>query len=162
QADRPAGAETLRNRHGTAPGFALRVGTATIFALPGPPHEMRAVLAEEALPRIRAALPSPRRVVRTRTLETFGEREAAIGEAIADLMARGREPRIGTTASRGTIRVIVHAEGDESAVDRALAETVAEIRRRLGVIVYAEDGATLQEVVGRLLLERGRTLAVAE
>lgn len=162
QADRPAGAETLPNRFGTAPGFVVRVGAATLFALPGPPHEMRGVLVEELLPRLRRLLPAERRVVRTRALETFGEREATIGEKIRDLMARGREPRVGTTAGRGVIRVIVHAEGPEAEVEAALDREEAEIRRRLGASVYGVDGATLPEVVGRLLLAKGLTLAVAE
>lgn len=162
QADRPTGAETLTNRHGTAPGFLTRVAGATLVALPGPPHEMRGVLHEEALPRIRRLAAGPRRVVRTRTLETFGDREAAVGERIADLMERGRSPRVGTTALRGTIRVVIHAEGDASEVDEALVRTEAEIRRRLGGIVFGCDGETLQDVVGRLLLTERTTVAVAE
>jgi nicotinamide-nucleotide amidase len=162
QADRPAGAETLANRHGTAPGFAVRIGAATLYALPGPPHEMRGVLAEEALPRIRAALPSPRLVARTRTLETFGEREAAVGEAIRDLMARGRHPSVGTTATRGVIRVVIHAQGLDAAVEAALAADEAEVRRRLGQIVFGADGDTLAEAAGRALLATKTTIAVAE
>lgn len=162
QADQPEGAETLANRHGTAPGFSVRVGGATLFALPGPPHEMRGVLAEEAIPRIRALAGPVRRVVRTRALETFGEREAAVGEAIADLMARGRTPSVGTTAMRGTIRVVIHAEGEPAAVDASLAAAEAEIRRRLGPIVFGADGETLAEAVARRLLATGTTIAVAE
>jgi nicotinamide-nucleotide amidase len=162
QADRPAGAETLPNRHGTAPGFALRLGGAVLFALPGPPHEMRGVLQEEVLPRLRAMLPAVRSVIRTRTLETFGEREAAVGEAIADLMARGRQPRVGTTATRGVIRVVIHAEGEQNEVEDALVRTEAEVRRRLGDVVFGADGETLPGVVGGILLARRTTLAVAE
>ncbi|MCG3135224.1 MAG: Nicotinamide-nucleotide amidohydrolase PncC [Planctomycetes bacterium] len=165
QADRPAGAETLPNRHGTAPGFAMAIGRGRFLALPGPPNEMRGVLAEEALPRIRAFLAAaggPRRVVRTRSLETWGEREAAVGEKIADLMRRGRMPRVGTTAARGTIRILVHAEGDPADVDALLASDEAEIRRRLGPAVFGADGETIEDVAARALLASGRTLAVAE
>jgi nicotinamide-nucleotide amidase len=123
---------------------------------------MRGVLGEEVLPRVRRLLPSDRRVIRTRSIETFGEREATIGEKIRDLMARGREPRVGTTAGRGVIRVIVHAEGSVQDVEASLARDEAEIRRRLGTAVYAVDGETLPEVVGRLLVARKMTLAVAE
>src|SRR5262245_66578987 len=37
QADAPAGAEILTNRHGTAPGFVVAVKGARLYALPGPP-----------------------------------------------------------------------------------------------------------------------------
>jgi competence/damage-inducible protein CinA-like protein len=161
QADVPEGAEVLPNRHGTAPGFRLRVRGAELFALPGPPHEMRGVLDEEALPRIRA-LAGVGRVVRTRVLETFGMREASLGEEIADLMERGREPRVGTTAVRGTIRVVVHAEGEPAEVEDAIARTEAEIRRRLADAVFGADGETLPQVVGRMLLARRTSIATAE
>ena len=162
QADRPVGAETLANPRGTAPGFVLRIGDATFFALPGPPNEMRGVLTEQVLPRLRALLPAPRRVVRTRTVETFGAREATVGEALRDMMVRGREPRVGTTAGRGVIRVVVHAEGEESAVEEALARDEAEIRRRLGKIVFGADGESLAEAVVRSLKARCLRVAVAE
>jgi nicotinamide-nucleotide amidase len=162
QADAPVGAEILPNRHGTAPGFRVKIRGAELFALPGPPHEMRAVFAEEALPRIRALVGGAQRVVVTRTLETFGEREAAVGEAIADLMERGREPRVGTTAVRGTIRVVVHAEGGAAEAAEMLDRAEAEVRRRLGPIVFGVDGETLAGVVGRLLLSTRTSIATAE
>jgi nicotinamide-nucleotide amidase len=162
QADAPAGAKILTNRHGTAPGFRVRVRGAELFALPGPPHEMRAVLVEEALPRIRALVGGGGRVVVTRTLETFGEREAAVGETIADLMERGREPRVGTTAMRGTIRVVIHAEGGAAETAELLDRAEAEIRRRLGPIVYGVDGETLAGAAGRLLLANRASIATAE
>jgi nicotinamide-nucleotide amidase len=162
QADAPAGAEVLPNAHGTAPGFVVAVKGARLFALPGPPNEMRAVLADEVLPRIRALAGGGGRVVRTRTLETFGEREAAVGEAIADLMQRGREPRVGTTAVRGVIKVVIHAEGGADEVRASLDATEAEIRRRLGPVVYGADGETLAGVVARALIAHGTTIATAE
>jgi len=162
QADAPAGAEILPNRHGTAPGFRVRVRGAELFALPGPPHEMRGVWAEEARPRIRALVGGAERVVLARTLETFGEREAAVGEAIADLMDRRREPRVGTTAVRGTIRVVIHAEGGPAEAAEMLDRAEAEIRRRLGPIVFGQDGETLAGAVGRLLLAKRATIATAE
>lgn len=162
QADRPAGAETLPNAHGTAPGFALTIGRAWFVALPGPPREMRNMLRDEMLPRLRAKLPPERRVIRTRTLETIGEREAAVGEKIADLMARGRSPRVGTTAGRGVIRVVIHAEGSEDDVARAIAADEAEIRSRLGHIVFGADGESLASVTAALLVAKRVRTAVAE
>jgi nicotinamide-nucleotide amidase len=37
-----------------------------------------------------------------------------------------------------------------------------ELKRRLGTHIYGRDGETLEAVVGRLLVEQGLTLAVAE
>ncbi len=162
QADLPEGAEIVPNAYGTAPGFEVRVGEARLLALPGPPREMRGVLADEVLPRIRALRGETTRVVRTRSLETFGEREARVGELLGELMARDARPRIGTTAARGVIRVILHAEGDAAAVDALLDAAVAEVQGRLGRHVFGVDGQTLPEVVAAALVRSGTTISTAE
>ena len=162
QADVPAGAEGLANDHGTAPGFRVRVRGAELFALPGPPHELGPMLERHVLPFVRMASGETGRVVRTVTVETFGERESAVGERLADLMGRGASPRVGTTAARGTIRAVVHAEGPAADVERRLSETVAEIERRLGPIVFGRDGVTLAEVLVDALRRTRTTLATAE
>jgi nicotinamide-nucleotide amidase len=59
------------------------------------------------------------------------------------------------------VRVVVRAKTREDA-ERRSALVVDEIRRRLGSLVVGEGEPGLEEIVGALLLERKRTLAVAE
>jgi nicotinamide-nucleotide amidase len=66
-------------------------------------------------------------------------------------------------ASPGEVRVRLTAVGPTR--DTALAEIApveARIREELGDIVYAADAETLEAAVGRLLRERGLSLATAE
>jgi nicotinamide-nucleotide amidase len=162
QAELPEGAEAVPNAYGTAPGFRVVIDGCQLFAIPGPPREMRGVLADEVLPRIRTLAGNRDHVVRTRTLETFGARESDVGERIADLMERDAWPRVGTTAARGTIRVVLHAEGPEAEVEALLSAHESELRGRLGNLVFGVDGATLPEVVGAGLLATGTTVSFAE
>jgi len=162
QADLPEGAEAVANGYGTAPGFRVTIDGAEVFALPGPPREMRGVLADEVLPAIRRLIGATDRVVRTRTLETFGARESDLGERIADLMGRDDWPRVGTTAVRGTIRVVLHSEGPVAEVEAGLDRREAEVRRRLGKLVFGQDGVTLGELVGERLIATGTTISFAE
>ncbi len=162
QADLPEGADAVPNAYGTAPGFRVEIDGSHLFALPGPPREMRGVLADEVIPRIRRIAGPGDQVVQTRTVETFGARESDVGERIADLMGRDARPRVGTTAARGTIRVVLHAEGPQVEVAALLADGEAEIRRRLGKLVFGVDGATLADVVGTRLLAMGTTVSCAE
>jgi len=85
-----------------------------------------------------------------------------VGAASGDLVGRRREPRVGTTAVRGTIRVVIHAEGGSSEAAEMLDRADAEIRRRLGPIVFGADGETLAGVTAKLLLARHATIATAE
>ena len=154
----PAGAEAIDNDCGTAPGIAAQVGQAKVFILPGPPHEAREMFETKIVPRLPAAAALARK-----TIHTFGTGESDIGEALADLMARGRSPAVGTTAEAGVIAVRIVAGGKDETQARAAAEqTAEEVRRRLGDLVFGEDGDTLAVVAGRALRAAGRTLAVAE
>lgn len=60
-----------------------------------------------------------------------------------------------------TIRIRAAGE-DPTAARRLLEETVREVARRLGPRLFGRDEETLPVVVGRLLRERGETLAAAE
>jgi len=160
QAMLPAGARALHNPMGTAPGIALTIKGCPTFALPGVPREMAHMLAHEVIP---ALGPGPRGAVVVRTLHLWGLPESEVGERLADLMARGREPAVGTRVQDSIITVRIVACG----ADPAQAQTQADahdalVRSRVGDAVFARDGETLAETVVRLLADRAQTLAVAE
>jgi nicotinamide-nucleotide amidase len=72
-------------------------------------------------------------------------------------------PQVGINATRATIILRIVAEGESEEACRAQIEpTVAEIHRCLGTLVYGEGDDELQDVVIRMLRERGKTLSTAE
>ncbi|MCW5775235.1 MAG: CinA family nicotinamide mononucleotide deamidase-related protein [Phycisphaeraceae bacterium] len=163
QSQRPSGASCLPNPHGTAPGLRARLRGADVFCLPGPPREMGPMFEACVLPALR---PPAGRVVRTRVLPTFGYGESRVAELLGDLMRRGRNPLVGTTASVGVVTVRLRYEGGAKEAESALAETERAVRTALGAAVLTPEGdtreRTLAEVVLDLLKERNETLAVAE
>jgi len=161
QARLPRGAEALTNTCGTAPGIGIALGGTPCYALPGVPHEMRDMFEREVLPRLPRLAGGA--VLLTKRLHVFGLAEAVVGERIADLMRRGRNPEMGTTAVAGIITVRITAWGPTlDAAERLLTEAETEVRRRLGSAVFASDEQTLAGAVGELLADRGRTLSTAE
>lgn len=157
----PEGAVAIPNAWGTAPGIRAEVAGAEVYCLPGVPYEMRAMFNHAVRPRLRGRSGSD--VVATYTVPCFGAGESQIAEQIADLMQPGREVTVGTTAQEGMIGVRLFVRAASEAAARVLLEREAgEIRRRLGAMVIGPEGATLQAVVGRLLGERGLTVATAE
>jgi len=154
----PEGARPIDNDWGTAPGLAATVGAARVFILPGVPREMEAMFAAKVFPELPAAGAVARRLI-----HTYGTGESDVGETIVDLMARGRNPAVGTTAKAGVITVRVNASADTPGEAEALAdEAAAEVRRRLGELVFGEGPGTLPAAVGELLAAAGETLATAE
>lgn len=184
QAMRPRDAVSLENRFGTAPGIwgKVEVGRTSagtihagdvvpgkrcdVFCLPGPPREMMPMFEEHVLPRLKRP---PGRVVATRTLHTLGLGESEIAARLGrapggDLMRRGRQPSVGTTASGGVVSVrlrIEDAASEEQASTR-LAQDEAIVRELLGDSVFADGNATVAATVVRLLQERGETVTLAE
>ncbi|HUS45121.1 MAG TPA: competence/damage-inducible protein A [Phycisphaerae bacterium] len=160
----PRGAEPIANRVGSAPGIRVRLNAAEVFCLPGVPGEMHAMLTEQVLPRLRAQIPPGPNAHRggVRTVRTFGLPESVVGERLADLMAPGRHPRVATAVHMGTIDVHIHATGPVEEVDRLLATDAAEIKKRLGQVVFGEGETRMEDAVAALLAKRGATVAVAE
>lgn len=159
QAMIPRGARALPNRLGTAPGIHARVGGADIYIMPGVPSEMKEMFAICVEPH----LPSGEGVLVHRILHTFGAGESDIGARIADLMSRDSNPLVGTTVAEGMVSIRVIAKS--ATMDGAEAiwrDVSSEIRRRLGPLVVGQDDETMSSVVGRLLRQRGETLASAE
>ncbi len=161
QAMIPDGGSPIENTCGTAPGIHARLHRAEVFVMPGVPREMRVMFERSIRPRI--ADRSGGAVLLARTINTFGAGESEVGERIRDLMRRGRNPTVGTTAQQAVIGVRIHAFGttrDEAL--RLLDADAAEIRRRLGNLVFGEDDDTLAHAVARLLAGSGRTVTTAE
>ncbi len=159
QAMIPAGAEALPNDLGTAPGLAAKIGRASVFVMPGVPHEMREMFARSVAPRLGAA-PG---VIIQKIIHTFGTGESDIGEKIEALMQAAGPVTVGTTVASGLIslRITSRAEDAETAELQA-QETIRRIHRLLGDLVFGEGEETLASAVGRLLKEHSQTLATAE
>ena len=156
----PRGADWLDNDCGTAPGLRVRIGRASVYAFPGVPREMKAMFLRHLAPTLAA---QSGRVILTRTIRTFGEGESQIGERLGDLMRRERNPVVGTTVSLGVVSIRVRSEAPiQAAADAALRATLAEIRIRVGNLIYGENDDTLAQVAGNLLKERHLTLVTAE
>ncbi len=157
----PAGSEPIDNTCGTAPGIKALCGQTTVFVMPGVPREMQEMYRLAVRPFLVRETGGARMLAVT--LHTFGAGESDIGELIRDLMDRKRNPTVGTTAKQGVISVRIHSYGRNQEESRLLLEeTAAEVRKRLGTLVFGQDEDTLAHAVGRLLIAKQKTLATAE
>jgi nicotinamide-nucleotide amidase len=169
QAQFPEGATILQNKRGTAPGFFIapkpETGLrASLLALPGPPREMRPMFSETALPIILDKFAGGRRVLRTLTIHTVGVAESHINDRMADLF--DSDPKVGVALLAGRWRVDVRLtlQGDSEAENAANeAKWIDLICERIGEEnIFGLDDVDLPMAIGKLLAERGETLALAE
>jgi nicotinamide-nucleotide amidase len=163
QALLPQGADMLPNPVGTAPGFALTIGRCRFFFLPGVPFEMRRMLADQVLPAVDRLRGAGREVRRVRTLSCFGLTESLIGERVEAVAERFPGVRLGLRARFPEVQVKLYTSAsDAGAAEARLEAAAAWVRERLGDLLFSEAGEPMEVVVGRLLRERGATLAAAE
>jgi nicotinamide-nucleotide amidase len=161
QADVPEGARTITPERGTAPGLIVEIGTTRVYALPGVPAEMRE-MAEGVVLRELAERAGPAALV-SRTLRCYGLAESRIAELLEDLFHGSSNPTVAYLAGGGEVHVRLTAKAETRPEAEALLEPLERaVRQRLGDHAYGTDGESLEAVVGRLLLERGLTLACAE
>lgn len=163
QADLPEGARVITNLRGSAPGIALDYKGKRIYAVPGVPHEMKAMIYESILPEISEGSGG---TLVSRVLKVAGVPESDLAQRLQPLIARldsERRATIALLAGAGEVRVRITAKGAgrDDAV-RMIEPVEEEARTILGAAVFGADDDTLPSVVARLLTEKGVTLAIAE
>ncbi|MGC8477747.1 MAG: CinA family nicotinamide mononucleotide deamidase-related protein, partial [Acetobacteraceae bacterium] len=164
QAMLPEGAEVLDNPIGTACGFALDIGQARFFFTPGVPRELRRMLEEQVIPRLLARAGGPT-TIRLKRFHSYG-----IGESHADALLEGIEAlapdgsvKLGFRAHYPQLETKLTVRGaSPEEVAARLAPIEAEIRRRLGNFILAEDDRTLEGEVLAALSAAGGTLSLVE
>ncbi|MEW5734001.1 MAG: CinA family nicotinamide mononucleotide deamidase-related protein [Thermodesulfobacteriota bacterium] len=163
QAYLPQGAERLDNPYGTAPGFAMTISGCRMFFVPGVPREMKNMLAEQVLPRLRKLFRGLAGAYGKKVISTFGQPEAWVGEQTADIPGLVPGIRVGLRAHFPVIDLVFYANADdESGVASALSRATELARQRFPDIIYSEKGDSLAHSALSLLKEQGCTLAIAE
>lgn len=155
----PQQAEVLDNDEGSAPGFRLRSGRAWLYFFAGVPVEFRHLCERHLFPFV-ASQARTSRV--TATLRCVGLPEAKADALLSSLAARaGASLGLRAVFPETWASLTVEAPSEDAARQR-LAPLAEEARSLLGAACYSIDGSSLAQVVGRLLLARGETLATAE
>ncbi len=167
QAYFPKGSTIIDNPEGTAPGIDMEhrdpIGSkCRFFALPGVPAEMKQMWNATVGPAIRT-MTGDQRLYHHHVIHCFGTGESQTEEMLPDLIRRGRDPRVGITASNATISLRISTRGETiEQCDSKMRPTINQIKQIMGEHVFGENGETLQEVVVRLLNERTQSLAIAD
>lgn len=161
QAYMPRHAEVLDNPVGTAPGFLVRHHDAAVFVMPGVPREMKKMLNEQVLPRLKAH--GAGRVILHRWIRTTGIGESSLSQIIGRVIEEAEDVKIASLPQETGVNLRLTAEGGSEEEARRRIEAVeSKLVARAGEHIYGMDDDTLEEVVGRMLREAGATVAVAE
>ena len=159
QAYFPADAIVLKNNNGTAPGCIIDEAGKILIMLPGPPREMKAMFEESVIPYLRKY---SNEILVSKVLRVIGVGESTAAELIGDLIDN-ENPTVAPYAKEGEMVFRITAKAkDEQEAQRLIIPVEAKIKSLLGDNIYGEGDITLEDVVGKMLVEKGLTIATAE
>lgn len=159
----PKIAEVIRNELGTAPGMWIEKDNKVFIAMPGVPYEMHAMMENFVIPKLKEKYADTQNFLKRVTLETTGIPESFLFEKLGDISELLDGAKLAFLPSQIGVRLrITVVEKSEEAVNNKLTQIEQRIRSKVGRYIFGRDGEKLEEVVGRILRERGLKIAVAE
>jgi len=158
----PANADILMNKMGTAPGMWFEHKGKVLVSMPGVPYEMKYLMEAEVLPKLKKQFPG--KPIAHRTILTVGEGESRIADLIDPFIeALPANIKMAYLPGTGQVRLRLTGTGDdENELNALLDKKVEELKPLIAELVFGFEKEKLEEVVGRMLLEKGKTLATAE
>ena len=157
----PEGSKMI-NPLGDTCGFLLAKKDVRFYFLPGVPEQMRHLMDKFVLPEL-LSLYETLPVVRQRLIKLYGLSEPRIAEIFVKLQGKLMGAVLGFYPHFPENHITISLQGeDEPTVTAELDQVQAEIISLVGDYVFSTGNQEMEEIVGRLLTERGKTISVAE
>lgn len=162
QADLPAGCTMITNRMGTAPAMWFEREGKVFVSMPGVPYEMKTIMEEEVLPRLKDNFSLP--VIFHQMIQTVGIGESWLSDRI-EAWETNLPPhiRLAYLPSIGHVKLRLTAVGEN--LELLKMQVMDEVNKVMPLIeeyVFALGEVSLEEAIGQMLLEKKQTLALAE
>jgi nicotinamide-nucleotide amidase len=164
QADVPKNSIVLKNENGTAPGHWIEKEEKIIIALPGVPYEMKPMIENDVLPRLKKIFKENLNyVLKQKTLLTTGITESGLFEKFGDIKDYIQENKLAFLPSAEGVRIRINViAASEKEAEERIAKIENKIRSIAGDYIFGIDKDTLEGVIGKILIEKKLTLSVAE
>ena len=162
QAEVPDNCTVLHNERGTAPGMWFEKEGKIFVSMPGVPYEMQGLMEQEVIPRLTRRFTVP--AIESATLLTFGIGESMIAERLTDFEAALPAPlKLAYLPNYGMVRLrLTGSSADGSGLRSLLAGQFSRLKELIGDVLVTDTDAPMEKIVGRLLLDAGKTMSTAE
>lgn len=161
QAQVPSTCEVIVNKNGTAPCMWFERDGVVFVSMPGVPFEMKPLMTEEIIPRIKATYKLPTILHHTYLTSGKGESEiAAILTAFEDDLPQSLS--LAYLPSPGRVRIRLSAIGEKEIISPLFETHKLELKQLLGDLIYGEGEEDIARVLGERLSIHGVKVAVAE
>lgn len=163
QAMVPEKCTILQNFNGTAPGLWFEKNGTTFIALPGVPFEMKAMVSDKVIPEINLKY-NPTIIIQ-KTIHVLGISESHLSDLLEDwegtLKAKGLS--LAYLPHFGAIRLRITGKGiDRNQLYKEIENSVQSLLQIIPDDIFGYDDDTIESVLGKILVERDKTIAIAE
>lgn len=163
QAEVPSTCITLMNKKGTAPGMWFRRNNKVIVSMPGVPYEMKYLMEQEVLPRVKTEFETPELVYKT--ILTQGIGESSLMEILGgwENTVLNDDLRLAWLPAAGKVRLRVSGKGSSRiALEAKIATYVKQLPALIPDHYVGHETDALEVEVGNLLKKKGWTVSTAE
>jgi len=162
QADVPDGCTVIQNKNGTAPCMWFEHHGNIIVSMPGVPFEMKYLMDDEILPRLKKAFELP--AIYHKTILTASIGESFLAQEIESIENSLPESiKLAYLPKLGQVRLRLSTSGpDESKLKEEVEIYARQIVNKLAGYIVAEDDITLEKALLNLMEKQGLTLSTAE
>ena len=163
QAAVPEGCVVLTNTLGTAPGLWLEKDEKVLISLPGVPFEMEKLIKDEVLPRLKAGKFRSSSLL-YKVVQCTNITESGLSDMLEEYEKQLPEGfKLAYLPKPGIIRLRLTAEGnDTEQMQTTLDQQFDLLKQQVAEYAFTDEDIELEEVVGRLLVKAGKTMATAE
>ena len=161
QAALPVNCTVLDNLQGTASGMWFDKNGAILISMPGVPYEMKAIMTEEVLPRLKKTFNVSSIFHKTILLQGIGE--SYLADQMEDWETRIKADGFGLAylPSVGSVKLRITSPNGEEDSDK-IENYFSELTNELPKHVFGREEQTLSGVVGEILLNNKKTVGTVE
>lgn len=164
----PKGCTVIYNSSGTAPGMWMKKNNAVFVSMPGVPYEMKEMMSDFILPKIKSENKLP--AIYHKTILTQGIGESILAEIISDWEDSLSEKNIKLAylPQPGIVRLRLSSFGDnfdalKSAIDKETEVLKTLISKYIyGYETFGDNVESIEKIVSDLLRQNKQTVALAE
>lgn len=162
QAEVPDTCQVLFNKLGTAPGMWFEKHQKVFISLPGVPQEMKGIVSNIVLSRLRDHFTMA--VIAHRTLLTAGIGESALAEHIREWESKlPAHIKLAYLPNYGMVRLRLTTTGsDKVKVENEIQDQFEQVKQMVVEWLVTDEDLTLPQVVSNLLKEKNRIVGTAE
>jgi len=162
QAMVPATATIIQNKRGSAPVTWFDKKGKVLVSMPGVPFEMEWVMSNEVLPRLRSRYNTP--TLLHKTVLVVGISESGLAMKLTDWENELHEClKLAYLPSPGIVKLRLSGFlPDRQELENIIEAELVKLRDLLEGAILAEEDIPVEEVIGRMLKEKGLWLATAE